>query len=86
VTASRPVEAATARQRFAEFERAMVELGETIAQAAADPDERAMVAARLANLKPQDTLRRGPVPPIGGPSVTEAQAARLLNVGKQAAP
>jgi hypothetical protein len=34
VTASRPVEAATARQRFAEFERAMVELGETIAQAA----------------------------------------------------
>lgn len=34
MTASMPVEAATARQRFAAFERAMVELGEAIAQAA----------------------------------------------------
>jgi ParB-like chromosome segregation protein Spo0J len=48
-----------------------------------DESQRAMVAARLANLKPQDTLRRGPVPPIGGTGVTEAQAARLLNVGER---
>lgn len=45
--------------------------------------ERAFAAARLATLRPTDTLRRGPVPPIGETGTTQADAAEKLGVSKR---
>ena len=46
--------------------------------------QRAMVAAKIATMRPADTLKRGssgPVPPIGG--TDQPKAAAMLNVGER---
>jgi N6-adenosine-specific RNA methylase IME4 len=48
-----------------------------------DESQRAVVAAKIANLKLGDNQHRKEGPPIGGGSVSAADAAKMLNVGKR---
>ncbi len=47
------------------------------------PKQKAFVGARIANLQPQDTLKRGPVPPSGGAGISQARAAEITGASER---
>jgi hypothetical protein len=45
--------------------------------------QKAFVGARIANLRPEDTLKKGSVPPDGGTGISQARAAEITGASER---